>query len=74
MVGQVCVDKAYRGQGIFRKLYTTYKDELSKTYDCVLASVVRKNERSMQAHSAIGFDRVKEEAYWNILCWDWSLK
>ena len=56
IMGQVCIDKVYRGQGVFRGLYSFLKLELSKDYDAVVTEVSAKNIRSSEAHKAIGFE------------------
>ncbi len=55
VMGQVCIDKAYRKRGIFRKLYETMKEKHIPPYSCVITEVDHKNQRSLQAHLAIGF-------------------
>jgi ribosomal protein S18 acetylase RimI-like enzyme len=56
IMGQVCIAKGYRGQGVFRELYSFLKSELSKDYDAVVTEVSAKNIRSSEAHKAIGFE------------------
>lgn len=54
-MGQICVAKTHRGQGIFRKLYQTMKEKLPKGFDTIITEVDGKNKRSLAAHAAIGF-------------------
>ncbi|RPG30057.1 MAG: GNAT family N-acetyltransferase [Muricauda sp. TMED12] len=54
-MGQICVAKTHRGQGIFRKLYQTMKEKLPKGFDMIITEVDGKNPRSLAAHAAIGF-------------------
>ena len=55
VMGQICVNKAYRRQGVFRNLYSKMQ-ELTKTeFDCIITEVDITNRRSLQAHYAIGF-------------------
>ena len=56
IMGQVCVDKLYRGQGVFRGLYSFLNSELKKNFDAVVTEVNAKNRRSSEAHKAIGFE------------------
>ncbi|MBX2828433.1 MAG: GNAT family N-acetyltransferase [Flavobacteriaceae bacterium] len=58
VMGQVCIDIAYRRQGIFRKLYQAMKEFLIPPYSCIITEVDHKNKRSMEAHLAIGFTRL----------------
>ena len=60
IMGQVCVDKHYRGQGVFRGLYNFLKSELRKDFDAVITEVNIKNQRSSKAHKAVGFEVLDE--------------
>ena len=75
VMGQICVDKSYRKQGIFRGLYHFYKEELNREFDYLITEVAAINLRYMQAHEAIGFkiiDTYQEDGIvWNIVLWDW---
>ncbi len=74
-VGQVCVGKAYRGQGIFQQLYKTYRDSFRDEYEFAITEVSTHNFRSMKAHQKIGFEVIKtfkdEFEEWAIVIWDW---
>ncbi|WP_343488159.1 GNAT family N-acetyltransferase [Allomuricauda sp. d1] len=59
IMGQVCVAKSHRGQGIFRGLYTHMQQFLQPTYTKIITEVDVKNSRSMQAHKAMGFVELK---------------
>jgi GNAT superfamily N-acetyltransferase len=76
VMGQVCVDKNYRKQGIFRGLYDFYRTQLQKEFDFLITEVANVNLRSMSAHEAIGFkaiDSYEEDGInWNIMLWDWA--
>ena len=76
VMGQICVDKNYRGQGVFRQLYTAHKQLLSKQYDYCITEVSTRNLRSMQAHFSIGFELLHcftdPQDEWNIVLWDWT--
>ena len=76
VMGQICVDKNYRKQGIFRGLYHFYREELQHQFDYLITEVAAINLRSMQAHEAIGFkiiDTYDEDGIvWNIVLWDWT--
>jgi predicted GNAT superfamily acetyltransferase len=60
VMGQVCVDKPYRGQGVFRGLYQTMKEELKGDFDLIVTEVDSRNTRSLEAHMAIGFRVIKK--------------
>jgi len=55
VMGQVCVDKNYRRQGIFRKLYETMLQEVQPQFQYIITEVDINNVRSLEAHYGIGF-------------------
>ncbi|TMU55362.1 GNAT family N-acetyltransferase [Flagellimonas algicola] len=59
VMGQICVDKNYRGKGVFRKLYETMQAKLPEGMDTIITEVDAKNQRSLNAHLAIGFTELK---------------
>lgn len=56
LMGQVCIDKKYRGKGLFRGLYNKMKQEVN--FDAIITEVDALNTRSSNAHKAIGFDEI----------------
>lgn len=58
-MGQICVDKAFRKQGVFRKLYETMQSVTQPTFESIITEIDASNTRSLQAHAAIGFEEVK---------------
>jgi len=76
VMGQVCVDKKFRGQGVFYGLYQKMKIEMSTHFDCIITEIATRNTRSMRAHEKVGFETIdiystsKEE--WAIVAWDWK--
>ncbi len=76
VVGQVCIDKEYRGQGIFDACYRTYKEQYSTTYDFAITEIARSNPRSLNAHARIGFEEIHaytnaDGTEWAVVVWDW---
>lgn len=76
VVGQVCIDKLYRGQGMLDKCYAAYKEYYSKKYDFAITEIATSNTRSLNAHKRIGFKDVKtylsqDNVEWVIVFWDW---
>lgn len=76
VVGQVCVDKNYRGKGILDRCYEEYKNSFSDRYDFAITEIASRNLRSISAHKRIGFSEVhkytspnREE--WSIVIWQW---
>ncbi len=75
VMGQICVDKAYRKQGVFRGMYKFMQQEMSLTYDLIITEVDIKNTRSLNAHYAIGFKHLhsynSKNQNWELISWDW---
>jgi predicted GNAT superfamily acetyltransferase len=76
-MGQICVDAAYRGQGIFRDLYHALKSQMEHDFDFVVTEVSDKNQRSVLAHQQVGFRDINDIPLpktdeWEIIAWDWS--
>lgn len=76
VMGQICVGKDYRGQGVFRQLYQAHREQLSQDFDYCITEVSTSNIRSMRAHQKIGFQVLHtftdELDEWNIVLWDWT--
>ena len=75
-MGQICIAKDYRKQGIFRGMYQFYKEELQNEFDCLLTEVATDNQRSLNAHLNIGFKvlktQVSDGVSWELINWDWG--
>ncbi len=56
IMGQICVAKSYRGQGIFRGLYEYMRMALQPDFKLLITEVDTTNERSAKAHEAVGFE------------------
>jgi GNAT superfamily N-acetyltransferase len=76
VMGQICVGKRWRGQGVFDLLYQAHRRHLRATFDCSVTEVATRNMRSMRAHERVGFkviDRYRDATDdWAVLRWDWS--
>lgn len=76
VMGQVCVDKAYRGTGVFHHVYQAMQRELSSTFSYLITEVAIRNQRSIRAHTKVGFECIKsyeaDGEEWQILLWDWK--
>lgn len=76
VVGQTCIDKAYRGKGILQKLYSAYIKRFHLKYDFAITEIATKNLRSRHAHEKIGFRTVHEYVApdgvgWTIVLLQW---
>ena len=76
VVGQVCVDKDYRGKGLFDQCYQAYKNFFEDKFEFAITEIATINLRSMKAHERIGFKTIdtytdQMSTEWNVVVWDW---
>lgn len=75
-VGQVCVGKEFRGQGLFDTMYKAYRNAYSETYDFAITEIALSNTRSLAAHKRVGFEIIHEyedhTQPWAIVLWNWK--
>jgi L-amino acid N-acyltransferase YncA len=76
VVGQVCVAKGYRGQGVLDNCYAEYKKKFKDKYDFAVTEIATKNQRSINAHKRIGFVEIHrftgpDNVEWSIVIWEW---
>lgn len=73
VMGQVCIHKRYRKQGIFRQLYNHMKLKTQEKYAYIITEVDAKNARSLHAHYAVGFKDLKTYQAlgqeWKLIIW-----
>lgn len=77
VVGQVCVAKSHRGQGVFDGMYQQHQRQMSDRYDFVITEIATRNRRSLRAHARVGFETIHRYTApngeeWDIVLWDWS--
>lgn len=76
VMGQICVAKAYRGQGLFNRLYMSHREIYRDRFDLLLTEISTRNIRSVRAHERIGFKTIHkyrdEIDEWLVVGWDWS--
>ena len=76
IMGQVCIDKEYRGKGIFSMLFQKHKEIYSDQYQLLITEISTKNLRSQKAHEKVGFKTIHTYSdaldEWNVVVWDWS--
>jgi len=58
VMGQICIDKKYRGKGIFQGLYKHYFDLYKPKYKYIITEVAERNLRSLHAHFKVGFEEI----------------
>lgn len=75
VVGQLCVDKEYRGQGLVPRLYQHFRTSLESHFRYGITEVARLNTRSLKAHAAVGFQVIhtieSNGLEWSVVLWDW---
>lgn len=73
-MGQVCVDKKWRGQGVFSGLYQEMGRRFLGKYDWIVTEVATRNTRSMRAHEKVGFKTIHfyedQTDHWAVVVWD----
>ena len=77
VMGQVCVARAFRGQGVFDGVYRKLREAYAPRFDFVVTEISQRNARSMRAHRRVGFqtlhlyrDAAARET-WEVVVWDW---
>jgi len=75
-MGQICIDKDYRGKGIVDLLYQKHKEAYSARYDFILTEISARNIRSQKAHEKVGFKTIytyrDSMDEWNVVVWEWD--
>jgi hypothetical protein len=76
VVGQVCVDKNYRGTGLIDEMYKAYQLHFQNKYDFAITEIATLNPRSIRAHLRVGFEIVHtyvdpDNVEWCIVLMDW---
>jgi GNAT superfamily N-acetyltransferase len=74
--GQVCVDEAYRGQGLIGRLYAETRRHVSADVTLCVTEIARRNGVSLRAHEGCGFRQIGEyrdaEEEWVVVVWDFA--
>ncbi len=75
-MGQICIDRDYRKMGVFKGMYSFYKEVFHREFDGLVTEVATTNQRSLAAHRSAGFEilntRVAKGTSWELIYWDWS--
>ncbi len=76
VMGQVCIARAARGQGVFDAMYAAMREQMRHDFDFVTTEVSEFNTRSMGAHLRVGFRTIEEDNAqqdeWRVIAWDWT--
>lgn len=75
IMGQICVAKEARGQGVVDMLYQKHREIYGSRYDCIVTEIAISNQRSLRAHERIGFKTISTHSDhiddWKVVAWDW---
>lgn len=75
-MGQICIDKDYRGKGVFPMLYNEHKKLHENNFDFIVTEISTLNARSVRAHEKVGFKTIYtyKDAMdeWNVVLWNWQ--
>lgn len=55
IMGQICIAKSHRKQGVFRGLYKKMRESTHSEFSRIVTEVDERNQRSLLAHYAVGF-------------------
>lgn len=58
VVGQICVDKKFRGQGVVAGMYKEMKKQMAPHFKYMVTEIATRNQRSVKAHQKVGFREV----------------
>ena len=76
IMGQVCIAKQYRSQGLFDQLYQHHKKTYQSRFNLFLTEISTRNHRSFRAHERVGFKTIHihrdELDEWAVVGWDWE--
>lgn len=77
VMGQICVEKIFRGKGVFRGLYSHMRSRLRPHFRYLITEISERNTRSLNAHSAVGFQKLitydaPDGERWVIVGWNWN--
>jgi L-amino acid N-acyltransferase YncA len=75
VMGQVCVDRAFRGAGVFDALFAAHRARFSDRFEVLVTEIATRNGRSIRAHERVGFRTVAryrdEVDDWVVVAWRW---
>jgi ribosomal protein S18 acetylase RimI-like enzyme len=76
VMGQICVDKNYRGQQVFSMLYNKHRELYKERFDFIVTEISTSNHRSIRAHEKTGFQTIHTYRdymdEWNVVLWNWE--
>jgi ribosomal protein S18 acetylase RimI-like enzyme len=76
VIGQICVGRRYRGQGVVDALYREHRARYAERFVLCVTEIATRNTRSLRAHERVGFEVLSiyrdglDE--WAVVGWDWT--
>ncbi|MEO0897910.1 MAG: GNAT family N-acetyltransferase [Bacteroidota bacterium] len=75
VMGQVCIDKDYRGKGVFKGLYDELILQVKPYFAFLITEIDARNTRSLRAHEKLDFQHIKtytseEGREWVLITYD----
>lgn len=55
VMGQVCVDRSWRGRGLFDGMYAAHRHHFAADHAWLVTEIASRNPRSLKAHARVGF-------------------
>lgn len=76
VMGQIAIAPAYRGTGLFSRLYAEHRARYRADFDAIVTEVSTRNTRSLRAHERAGFRTIAvyrdATDEWALLAWAWQ--
>ncbi|MEL7123120.1 MAG: GNAT family N-acetyltransferase [Bacteroidota bacterium] len=76
VMGQVCIAKSHRGQGLFSGLYNHLRMVMQPHFKYIITEISIHNKRSIRAHEKVGFEEIHRFSDdvddWSVVIWDWN--
>lgn len=58
VIGQVCVAKGFRKQGLLQAMYTAMREQLMSSFQLLITEIDADNIPSLRAHRSFGFEEI----------------
>ena len=58
IIGQVCVAKGFRKQGLLQAMYTAMREQLKSSFQLLITEIDGDNMPSLRAHRSFGFEEI----------------
>jgi L-amino acid N-acyltransferase YncA len=76
VMGQICVAKRARGQGVFTAMYDEHARRYADQFDLIVTEIADRNTRSLRAHQRQGFEVIHRYSDatddWSVVAWNFA--